>query len=462
MTPKQAQFAREALKEFRCVRAPANGTDSPDLQSLLDKAGVVQSTFFLRERLAAGFTRDGMAALVTLAADILEARSPGPPVASARVLALAIAGLSANLWHARPPEMIGDADLEGLGNAIGRWFSKQERLRTHYIPCSISAWPLTSFEVGPVRFYPVADLPLDLFGLTRADVWPRDGDMSGWADVLLGQGVLRLAELRNAWTIAEVSVRGRESARSQLAADLAVDVAIGVIQMLTPPKFFARAARATARSAPVWWATLTRDGDDVRPGVSNDEPGRSMGPGALEMALASQAAVMRSLGRRLEGFLQGGGNTPVLDEAWCNAAFWYHEGAAEPLDTLALAKFETAIEVLFRSESSAGSKRRLVDGMEKLLGLPRGKPLASGMTPEQFAASIVTARSRVLHGTWPTLHTELPASGGVGVADAEMLARVLLIAFSCQLDGFISSGNGEDSLDALLSWNVAAAGQGGG
>lgn len=103
---------------------------------------------------------------------------------------------------------------------------------------------------------------------------------------------------------------------------------------------------------------------------------------------------------------------------------------------MAIAKSGTTIEVLFRSVSASGGKRRLVEGMTALLGLPHNEPLASGISPVRFASSIVTARSRVLPVMWPTLRTALPMThGGAGVGDAEMLARLLPIAFSLRLDG---------------------------
>ena len=457
LTTKQATLARQAFAEFRHVQMPEGGMDDRDLRSLLDDQGIVESTISLADRSAAGFTRNGMAVLSRLGADLLAGRT-GPPIASARVLGRALSKLATAQWRSRPACDLSDDDVRLLSDAVEAWFQDQERMRTHYVPCTLSAWPVRAFAVGPVRFYPLGELPVEDFGLSRSDVWPGGGAMTGMAEILLGEGIFRLAEARHAGTVAEVTVRGREQARSELAADLSIDVAIAAVQMLTPPRFFSRAARATARNAPVWWATLVRDGEQVRPGVNNDEPGRSMGPGGLEVALAMQKPQLQSMGRRLDGFLAGDGETPVLDEAWCNAAFWYHEAAAEPLDTVAIAKFETAIEVLFRSVSASGSKRRLVDAMEALLGLPRDKPLPSGVTPDQFAASIVTARSRVLHGTWPTLHTELPATdGGAGLGDAELLARLLLIAFSLRLDAYQAAGLVGDSVEALLAWTPPTA-----
>ena len=56
------------------------------------------------------------------------------------------------------------------------------------------------------------------------------------------------------------------------------------------------------------------------------------------------------MGRRLSAYLEATSVVPDLDEAWCNVMYWFHEAMAECLDTVAVAKLETSIEVLFRAE----------------------------------------------------------------------------------------------------------------
>jgi hypothetical protein len=163
------------------------------------------------------------------------------------------------------------------------------------------------------------------------------------------------------------------------------------------------------------------------------------------------------MGRRLNGFLDDSSAVPDLDEAWCNAAYWYHEALAETLDTVAVAKLETAIEVLFRAESMSGSKRRLQDSFDVFFGLsPKDKVApASTVTVEQFVEAITTARSRVLHGTWPTLQFDLPAnksSQTVSYGEVEKLTRTLLLCSSVQLDAYIDTGAAIDTTDAFFSW----------
>ena len=79
--------------------------------------------------------------------------------------------------------------------------------------------------------------------------------------------------------------------------------------------------------------------------------------------------MLESMGRRLADYLAATSPLPDLDEAWCNAAYWYHEALAESLDTVAVPKLETAIEVLFRAESMSGSKQRMLDCFDAIFGL---------------------------------------------------------------------------------------------
>jgi len=158
----------------------------------------------------------------------------------------------------------------------------------------------------------------------------------------------------------------------------------------------------------------------------------------------------------LTAYVHAEGAFPTLNEAWCNAAYWYHEALAEPLDTVAVAKLETAIEVLMRAESMKGSKRRLLEAFKTFLGLSDSDLVAeNGPTVDELVAAITTARSRILHGTWPTLHTDLPSAKGkptIAFATVEEVARLLLLFFAKHLDAYADDGQSEDDTAAFLSW----------
>lgn len=458
MTPYQIGLVRQSRDEFMTLPVPhKRPLDDRDLQALLDKEDLVEWSIDFPNKTISGFTRAGMMRLSELAKDLLDKRADRARLVSRRTLTKVIAKVATVQWQCRPAGELTGNELGKFWSEITAWFDSQDRVRTHYIPCTMSAWDMPSFTIGPVRFYSLRNFPVDAIGLQRDEVWPPNGgQISTLAQINLIKGIFRLAQMRNSGMIAEIDVPGRESQQSTLTADIAVDVALGIFQLLMPPKLFTRAARATARSAPVWWATLSRVDGAVAPSSHNDEPGRTMIPGGVATQLANNASLLASTGRRLNAYLAGSGALPTLDEAWCNAVYWYHEAVAEPLETVAVAKLETAIEVLFRSEKSTGSKERLLLGLEAFFDVDRNAPLGnSSVTADQFAASIVTARSRVLHGTWPTLHTELPdGKGGMHVSldDAENLARLLLLSFSLALDDYAASGSAEDTVEPFLNW----------
>lgn len=457
MTPSEIAFLRKAHLEFKILKLPSKRPmEDRDMHGLLYGEGLVETSINLRLKAASGFTRAGMIALSHLAGYLRSRSDLGARSVSRESLAKALAQLAIASWAERPTGPLTDREIAEFDEKISAWFASQDIVRTHYIPCTVNAWPTGAFAIGPVRFYPFNEIPVEDLGLKREDVWPTGkGAMSSLAETYIGD-LIRIAGMRNAGTIAEVSIPGREKTQSNLTADIAVDVALAIVQLLTPTGMFKRASRATSRAAPVWWARLSKTDGTVSPDSQNDEPGRALGPGALEIALAQFAPAVVSMGGRLQSYVDGSGIRPALDETWCNAAYWYHEAVAESLDTVSIAKFETTIEVLFRSENSSGSKKRLLQGLETFFGTKKDDDIG-GITADQLAASIVTSRSRVLHGTWPTLHTELPdGKGGVAVsiATAEHLARLLLIAFSEAVDVYGDVGAGDDTVEALLDWRL--------
>ena len=364
-----------------------------------------------------------------------------------------LAGMEAKLWGNRGDENLADDGLDKCRAKIQSWFSKQDRIRIHYVPCALSAWPLPSFDIGPVKFYAVGVLSPALLGIAAG----KDEQFCPIDEFLIGS-FREFARVRHAGTIAEVKVRGREKKRSALAAEIAVDVALAILQLIMPPKLFDRAARASARSAPVYHVRLSRDSDGFSSDIGNDEPGRSLAPGGFELILKHDASAISACGRRLNSYLEGDGILPQLDEAWCNAAWWYHQALAEPFETVAIAKLETAIEVLLRAEKTSGSKQRILTGMKALLDIDCNKDLG-GITAEQFATSIVTARSRVLHGTWPTLHTEPPNKNGasVNVADVQALTRRLIVMYAHTVDRYLAAGKTDDKIEIMLKWQIDIA-----
>ena len=80
----------------------------------------------------------------------------------------------------------------------------------------------------------------------------------------------------------------------------------------------------------------------------------------------------------MQSFASGVYRKPNLERAWCDAAYWLREALAEPMDSIAMAKLETALEVLLRSESSKGSTRRLLTILRYFFGLKPDDPILNG------------------------------------------------------------------------------------
>ncbi|BCK76910.1 hypothetical protein AA0242T_0382 [Acetobacter aceti NRIC 0242] len=454
MTPNQKNLVRRAHSEFRSFALPSKRPlDDRDLQAAQGRERLVEAWTDLATGTMAGFTQAGMQALADLASDLRSESRLGEKLVAKAALAKVLAAMAAKSWKERGDKELADDEIDKLSAEIRSWFSMQDRIRIHYVPCALSAWAVPSFDIGPVKFYAFGALSPALLGIAGG----KDEQFSPIDELLIGP-FREFARVRHAGTIAEVKVRGREKKRSALAAEIAVDVALAILQLVMPPKIFDRAARASARSAPVYHVRLSRDSNGFSPDIENEEPGRSLIPGGFELILKRDASTISACGRRLSSYLEGDGVLPQLDEAWCNATWWYHQALAEPFETVAIAKLETAIEVLLRAEKTSGSKQRILTGMKALLDIDCDEDLGD-ITAEQFATSIVTARSRVLHGTWPTLHTEPPNKNGasVNVADVQALTRALIIMYAHTVDRYLAAGKTDDKIEIMLKWQIDTA-----
>ena len=186
--------------------------------------------------------------------------------------------------------------------------------------------------------------------------------------------------------------------------------------------------------------------------ISNtfDEPGQALGDGALDHYLRNGAALLSSVGRRAQAYLAGQSHLPKLNLAWCDAAYWFHEGLAEPLETIAVPKLETAIEVLFRSENSRGSERRMLAAIRGFYDLGPNQAInpTSPITVRQFVKGFVRDRSRILHGTWSTLMRSLRDTR----PNLTWFVRGLLASYTLELEAYDSTSNTVDSIEGFLDW----------
>lgn len=159
---------------------------------------------------------------------------------------------------------------------------------------------------------------------------------------------------------------------------------------------------------------------------------------------------MDAAGPLIAEFLSRTGPLPKLAGAWADAACWFHEGLGESLDTIAVPKLETAVEVLLRSEKSAGSEARMCQAIRAFYGLEASDFINpnSTTTVKQFAKGFVKDRSMVLHGTLSTLRSSLRASRG----SLEALTARLLAQYALELQDFARAPGAVDNRDAFLKF----------
>lgn len=129
--------------------------------------------------------------------------------------------------------------------------------------------------------------------------------------------------------------------------------------------------------------------------------------------------------------------------------YWLHQALAEPIGTIAIAKLETALEVLLHTESSRGSQRRMLQILSVFFDLGPDDPIAprATLSAQQFARNVVRDRSRILHGTWSTLNAR-----GIDRAGMEVFVATVLRTAVIELEAYAHSACPIDDIDEFLSW----------
>jgi hypothetical protein len=250
------------------------------------------------------------------------------------------------------------------------------------------------------------------------------------------------------WIATVVIDRCMES-RAQEIANLSVDIALAGLQLVIPLDHSAQLSRLTARTIPSSLQSVSRCNGRITMRLSNQQAGLSMGDGALNHFLTTGKMLVDAIGNRVAAFIDGASAFPLLEQAWADAAYWFHEALAEPLDTIAVSKFETAIEVLLRAESTLGSKAIILKAIQAFYSLTGDQCInpQSQLTVEKFAIGLVTDRSRILHGTWSTLNHSLRDSR----ASLTSLVFTLLSNYALELERYKNLDGTTDNIDDILN-----------
>ena len=169
----------------------------------------------------------------------------------------------------------------------------------------------------------------------------------------------------------------------------------------------------------------------------------------LEAGILDTQYMLDSFGRRMATFLGAQSTICALEQAWCDAAYWFHQGLSEPLDTIAVAKLETAMESLFVAENTRGSEHRISRALQAILG--HTETSAQRADGTMFARRVVEARSRFLHGTRSTTRDDV----GVDRRSVEEVVRLLILCCSVRLDEYAKEEEVSDHVEAFLEWAEA-------
>ncbi len=264
-------------------------------------------------------------------------------------------------------------------------------------------------------------------------------------------------QTQSAYWVAEITVEGFDEPAGLERASLAVDLALVAVQMAIPVFYSRDMARLTGRTMPSWIGSVTKVNGQGRFGSQRRDPGLGFSAGAFDQFISKATSVLGSVGNRVRAYVTDHAASALtkLDQGWSDAAYWFHEGLAEPLDTIAITKFETAIEVLLSAENSKQSSNRLHQAFSSFYGLAPESPYPPGTSRkvEDFVKGIVGSRSRILHGTLSTLTANSLATdehGGRKII--ELLSMDLLLSFSLRLDQYASESESKDNIVAFLQF----------
>ena len=434
-----------AVSNLVIVPPPEKVLVNNEVQKWLEHHGIVGESNWTPSGIAQGFKQEGITAIVALTSLLLKERADYQRGTSPARLARQVANKVISIFAKRPNVPLTLDDVELLEQDVAHLFATQTTPHTLFIPCSLIPEHAAAFTIGPVTFYSIKDLPnREHISLDNLEV-----------DLTYGP-LLRAMQERSAYWLGEITVTGFDETYASERANLAVDVALTAIQMIIPVSYSRHMARITGRTMPPWIGSVRKTNGLARFSIKVCHPGHGITGDVFDQIILPEQGLFESVGRRINAYINGTETMPKLNQSWSDAAYWLHEGLAEPLDAVSIATLETSIEVLLSAESSKNSAQRLRDAFRSFYGLSKDQPIISGTlrTVDQFIKSIVGARSRVLHGTMSTLIPDntLPSHEHEGREVVELLAIDLLKRYTLMLDAYEVLQGAKDDLASFLHW----------
>ena len=206
----------------RSERAGSPGQEEPAAE--LERHEIVGLSFDLGERSAKGFSGEAAEALVRLARSLRNNREDLVRGVELNVLCGVVAKEIMRIFRGRSGEDANAEDLNYLTASVETWFAGAAARRRHLVPCTILPSSARAFEIGPVRFFHRSELDPKDYGPGSVE-----HGVEGYFGPLLG-----MMDAHAAGWLAEVSVDRCERVRSGEIAGLAVDVALGGLQLVVP------------------------------------------------------------------------------------------------------------------------------------------------------------------------------------------------------------------------------------
>jgi hypothetical protein len=349
-----------------------------------------------------------------------------------------VSGAVIENFFGREANTIVAGDLALVEKRVSDWFAEMSADRRMFIACNIIPYPAKPFSIGSVSFRHVEEF-LNTQRTHHGQFF--DTVFRPVIDAMIAEGAI--------W-VADVSVPDCIEKRGEELADLSVDLAMAGLQLVVPLEFSQRMSRLNARTLPPFRASVSVINGQLSSSHTSQYAGFGIAAETFDRWRQTGSSLLPSVGRRVDEFLTGKATLPRLSQAWCDAAYWFHEGVAEPLDTIAVPKLETVVEILFRSESTSGSESRMIRAIKTFYGLESDQPIgpSSQTTVKAFAKGFVRDRSRILHGTWSTLWSHLRDSR----PSLALLAKGLLANFTVELDAYAGEMTAKDDTQSFLDW----------
>lgn len=303
-----------------------------------------------------------------------------------------------------------------------------------YEGCFIIPYPAEPFSIGPVTFSNTPTFEAEI----------RKNIKFGIDDF-----VKNLNDHNAVW-VAGIELADVSPNKGDIISKMSIDLALASIQLLF------KANHEGMRRL----SSLNPLHDIVTFGVCND--GRVLGrltnntPGFpytgpwFTNALHEKDFLFKSFGDRISVLSSKTKNK--LDISWCDALYWFHEGIAESIDTIAVTKLETSLEILLCSENSSGSKSKILKALKFFFQKNEGDPINqdTDLTLGDLAKNLVRDRSRILHGTWSTLSEDMRFSRSA----LTQITQRLLIEFSLKLDEYKKLPNYKDEHSQFFKWLI--------